>query len=105
MSMEKNMPEKTWNQILEENSQDLADLNQQDGQFLAENTALPSWVKYLMAMQLDAVFNHPNGVRYYGKRAREMGASPGQVVDAIKVLRMFGGRPAMVTGAEGLRDE
>jgi len=27
------------------------------------------------------------------------------VVEAIKLLRIFGGRPAMVTGVEGLRDD
>jgi alkylhydroperoxidase/carboxymuconolactone decarboxylase family protein YurZ len=44
-------------------------------------------------------------VRWYGRRARELGASEAQVVEAIKLLRIFGGRPAMVAGAEALRDE
>ena len=34
----------------------------------------------------------------------EKGATADQIVEAIKILRMFGGRPAMVTGVEGLRD-
>jgi alkylhydroperoxidase/carboxymuconolactone decarboxylase family protein YurZ len=58
-----------------------------------------------MAMQLDAIANHPRGVRWYGRRARELGASEAQLVETIKLLRIFGGRPAMVTGAEALRNE
>jgi len=91
------MADKTWSEILAEQAR-------ADGAFLQADTALPPWVKYLMAMQLDAVFNHPRGVRHYGRRAREAGATPEQVVEAIALLRMFGGRPAMVTGVEGLRD-
>jgi alkylhydroperoxidase/carboxymuconolactone decarboxylase family protein YurZ len=99
------MAEKSWIELLAEYSPELAELNRQDGAFLESDTALPAWVKLLMAMQIDAVFNHPGGVRYYGRRARELGASPQQVAEAIQVLRMFAGRPAMVTGAEGLREE
>jgi alkylhydroperoxidase/carboxymuconolactone decarboxylase family protein YurZ len=96
--------EKSWSQVLAEHSPELADLSRADGAFLGGDSALPPWVKYLMAMQLDALFNHPAGARYYGRRAREFGASEEQVVEAIKVLRIFAGRPAMVTAAEGLRD-
>jgi alkylhydroperoxidase/carboxymuconolactone decarboxylase family protein YurZ len=99
------MTEKSWIEIIAEHSPELAELNRQDGVFLETDGALPAWVKLLMAMQLDAVFNHPGGVRYYGKRARDLGATPQQVAEAIGVLRMFAGRPAMVTGAEGLREE
>jgi alkylhydroperoxidase/carboxymuconolactone decarboxylase family protein YurZ len=99
------MSEKSWSEILAAHSSELAALSQADSAFLEADTALPPWVKYLMAMQLDAAFNHPRGVRHYGHRARELGASEAQVVETIKLLRIFGGRPAMVTGAEGLRDE
>jgi alkylhydroperoxidase/carboxymuconolactone decarboxylase family protein YurZ len=53
---------------------------------------------------MDAIFNHPGDVRWYGRRARELGATEDRIVEAIKLLRIFAGRPAMVTGAEGLRD-
>jgi alkylhydroperoxidase/carboxymuconolactone decarboxylase family protein YurZ len=99
------MTEKSWVDLLSEHSPELAELNRQDGAFLESDGALPAWVKLLMAMQIDAVFNHPGGVRYYGKRARQLGATTEQVAEAIQVLRMFAGRPAMVTGVEGLRDE
>ncbi len=99
------MAEKSWSELLAAHSEELAALSEADGTFLEADTALAPWIKYLMAMQLDAVANHPRGVRWYGKRARELGASEAQVVEAIKLLRIFGGRPAMVTGAEALRDE
>jgi len=96
---------KSWSQLLAEHSDEMAELLRADAEFLNADSALPSWVKQLMAMQLDAVFNHPKGSRAYGRRAREMGATSEQVVEAIKVLRLFAGRPAMATAAEGLRDE
>ncbi|MBN1580424.1 MAG: hypothetical protein JXA89_06955 [Anaerolineae bacterium] len=99
------MSEKGWSQLLAEHSEEMAQLLHADSEFITSDTALPAWVKYLMAMQLDAVFNHPKGSRGYGRRAREAGASTEQVVEAIKLLRMFAGRPAMATAAEGLRDE
>jgi alkylhydroperoxidase/carboxymuconolactone decarboxylase family protein YurZ len=99
------MTEKSWSELLAEHSEELAALSEADGAFLEADSALPAWVKYLMAMQLDAIANHPRGVRWYGRRARELGARKAQVVEAIKLLRVFGGRPAMVTGAEALRDD
>lgn len=98
------MSEKSWSEVLAEHSDELARLSHQDAEFLESESALPSWTKCLMAMQMDAIFNHPGGVRWYGHRARELGATEAQVVEAIKLLRVFAGRPAMVTGVEGLRD-
>jgi alkylhydroperoxidase/carboxymuconolactone decarboxylase family protein YurZ len=96
--------EKSWSEIIAQYSDELARLSREEGEFLSSDSALPAWIKLLMAMQLDAVFNHPRGARGYGRRAREHGATVEQIVEAVKVLRMFGGRPAMVTGAEALRD-
>ena len=98
------MGEKSWSDLLGDFVPDLAQLAKQDSEFMAKDTALPSRVKYLMAMQLDAVYNHPKGVTGYGRRAQDAGATVEQIADAIRILRMFGGRPAMATGAEGLRD-
>jgi len=99
------MAEKSWSELLGAHSEELAALSEADGAFLEADTALAPWIKYLMAMQLDAIANHPRGVRWYGRRARQLGVSEAQVVEAIKLLRIFGGRPAMVTGVEGLRDD
>jgi alkylhydroperoxidase/carboxymuconolactone decarboxylase family protein YurZ len=99
------MTEKSWSDLLAENSAELAALLQEDSQFMAADSALPAWIKYLMAMQMDAIFNKPAGVRAYAQRARTLGASQAQVVEAIQMVRMFAGRPAMVNAAEALRDE
>ena len=98
------MSEKSWTDLLADFVPDLAQLSRQDSEFMGRDTALPARVKLLMAMQLDAVFNHPKGVVSYGRRAQEAGATIEQIADAIRMLRMFGGRPATATGAEGLRE-
>ena len=98
------MAEKSWSDLLGEFIPDLAELARQDSEFMARDTALPSRIKYVMAMMLDAVYNHPRGVTLYGKRAQDGGATLDEIADAIRILRMFGGRPAMATGAEGLRE-
>ncbi len=98
------MSEKSWSELLGDFVPDLAHLSKQDSDFMARDTALPARIKLLMAMQLDAVYNHPRGVVSYGKRAQEAGATIEQIADAIRMLRMFGGRPAMATGAEALRE-
>jgi alkylhydroperoxidase/carboxymuconolactone decarboxylase family protein YurZ len=98
------LSEKSWSEVLAEHSAELAALSRSDGEFLSTDSALPAWVKLLMAMQMDALFSHPGGARYYGRRARELGATDEQVVEAIWVLRIFAGRPAMVTAVEGLRE-
>jgi alkylhydroperoxidase/carboxymuconolactone decarboxylase family protein YurZ len=96
--------EKSWSDLIAEHVPDLARLSKEDSEFMAKDTALPARVKYLMAMQLDAVYNHPKGVVGYGRRAQEAGATVEQIADAIRMLRLFGGRPVVATGAEGLRD-
>ena len=65
-----------------------------------------SWSQALAEQSAEGseLFNHPGGARRYGHRARELEATEVQVVEAIKVLRILAGRPAMVTAVEGLRD-
>ncbi|MDT8305679.1 MAG: carboxymuconolactone decarboxylase family protein [Anaerolineae bacterium] len=98
------MAERSWHELLTEYSETLSTLAAADARFLEEDGALPAWVKQLMALQLDAVFNHPRGVRWYGRRAQELGATSEQIVEALRILSIFAGRPALVTGAERLRD-
>jgi len=98
------MSEKSWSELVAAHVPELARLSDEDRAFMESDSALPSWAKYLLAVALDAAANHPNGCRSYGKRAVEKGATPAQVAETVKMLRMFGGRPAMVTGAEALRE-
>lgn len=89
--------------LLAQQSPELATKNREDADFLEAQSALPASTKFLMAMQLDAVANHPGGVRYYAGLARKHGASEAQILEALRIVWMFAGRPAMVTGAEALR--
>jgi alkylhydroperoxidase/carboxymuconolactone decarboxylase family protein YurZ len=98
------MADKSWSELLAQYSPELTKQSQEDTAFIRSDSALPAWVKLLMAMQLDSIFNHPKGARSYGKQAVDHGATKEQVVEAIKILRMYGGRPAMATGAEALQD-
>ena len=93
-----------WNEELSKRSARMAELLKNDAEFMGSDTALPKWVKQLMALQLDSVFNHPAGARAYGKRAREAGASEEQLLEAIEILRMFAGRPAMATAAAAFEE-
>ncbi|MFW5684140.1 MAG: carboxymuconolactone decarboxylase family protein [Spirochaetota bacterium] len=88
-----------WQEDLSQRSEALAGVLAADWQFMAGDTALPKWVKHLMALQLDSVFNHPAGARYYGSQALEAGATEEQLLEAIELLRMYAGRPAMATAA------
>ena len=98
------MADKSWSELLAQHSPELTKQSQEDSAFMSSDSALPAWVKLLMAMQLDSVFNHPKGARSYGRTDCEHGATTEQVVEAIKILRMYAGRPAMATGAEALQD-
>ena len=97
------MAEKSWIDLLRQHSPELDQQNKAEMDFLDRGTALSSREKLLLAMVLDAAANKPNGARRYGEKAVQAGATKDQVLDALKVLRMFGGRPALVTGTEALR--
>jgi alkylhydroperoxidase/carboxymuconolactone decarboxylase family protein YurZ len=98
------MAEKTWGELLAAGAPDLGKASDDDRAFMERDTALPTWVKYVIATALDAVANHPNGCRFYGKMAVQHGATREQIADTLRMVRMFNGRPGMVTGAEAFRD-
>jgi alkylhydroperoxidase/carboxymuconolactone decarboxylase family protein YurZ len=97
------MAEKSWTDLLKDHAPDLDAQNKADLEFLGGSTALSSREKMLIAMVLDSAANHPTGARIYGQKAVQAGATKDQVLDALRVLRMFWGRPALVTGTEALR--
>ncbi len=97
------MPDKSWGELLSTYSPGLEAQNRADHDFLATDGALSARERYLMAMLLDAVANRPRGADGYGRKAVESGATREQIVEALTVLRMFAGRPALATGCEALR--
>jgi alkylhydroperoxidase/carboxymuconolactone decarboxylase family protein YurZ len=94
----------SWQDDLSKHSESLAKILEQDKEFMATESALPLWVKNLMALQLDSVFNHPAGARWYGSQARKAGATDEQIAEAIELLRMYAGRPAMATAAAAFEE-
>ncbi len=97
------MADKGWGELLGAHAPDLDQLNRTDLEFLGSATGQSAREKYLIAMVLDAAANKPVGARAYGEKAVQAGASKDQVLDALRVLRMFAGRPALATGCEALR--
>ncbi len=97
------MADKSWGDLLRELSPELDRQNQADQEFLGRSSSLSSREKYLLAMVLDSVANRPAGARSYGEKAAQAGATKEQILEALAILRMFGGRPALVTGCEALR--
>lgn len=88
-----------WTDELSRRSDRLSKAFADDQAFMAADTALPRWVKNLMAMQLDSVTNHPAGSRWYGRQALAAGATEEQLMEAIELLHSFAGRPAAATAA------
>lgn len=97
------MAEKSWGELIRDLSPDLDKQNRTDLEYLARDTALSAREKCLLAMVLDSAANKPAGARAYGEKAVQAGASKEQILEALTVLRMFCGRPALVTGTEALR--
>lgn len=97
------MAEKRWRDLLRDHSPALDAQDRSDFEYLSQDSALSPREKFLLAMALDSMANKPAGAKRYGEKAVENGASKEQILEALTVLRMFGGRPALVTGCEALR--
>jgi len=97
------MADKGWMDLIRDHSPELDRQNKADQEFLNRDSALSSREKLLLAMVLDTAANKPNGARRYGEAAVKAGASKDQVLEALTIIRMFWGRPALVTGSEALK--
>jgi alkylhydroperoxidase/carboxymuconolactone decarboxylase family protein YurZ len=65
--------------------------------------AIPAKYKHLMTMIVDALQTHPDGVTTIANRARAAGASEAEIQEAVEVVYLFGGTPALVTAMSALR--
>ncbi len=65
--------------------------------------AIPAKYKHLMTMIVDALMTHPDGVETIANRARAAGASEAEVLEAVEVVYLFGGTPALVTAMNALK--
>ena len=93
-----------WQTILEQSTPDLLkDVTGLRNKVLADG-ALSTKTKTLMTMLCDALLAHPDGVAGIAKRARDLGASEGEIAETVAVAFLMGGMPALVTGANAFRD-
>jgi alkylhydroperoxidase/carboxymuconolactone decarboxylase family protein YurZ len=66
---------------------------------ILKDGAIPARYKLLMAMIIDTVVAHPNGVRVLADDARAAGASEAEITEAVEVGYLYGGTAALVMGA------
>ena len=93
----------TWQTMLEQSAPDLLkDVASVRESVLAEG-ALSLKVKTLMTMLCDALLGHHDGVTAIANRARAAGASEEEIAETVGVAFLFGGMPALVTGANAFR--
>ena len=93
----------TWQTMLEQSAPDLLkDVSSVRESVLAEG-ALSLKVKTLMTMLCDALLGHHDGVTAIANRARAAGASEEEIAETVGVAFLFGGMPALVTGANAFR--
>jgi len=65
--------------------------------------ALSLKVKTMMTMLCDALLGHADGVATIANRARAAGATEDEIAETVGVAFLFGGMPALVTGANAFR--
>jgi alkylhydroperoxidase/carboxymuconolactone decarboxylase family protein YurZ len=65
--------------------------------------AIPAKYKHLMTMMVDALQTHPDGVTTIANRARAAGASEAEIQEAVEVVYLFGGTPALVTAMNAFK--
>lgn len=93
----------TWQDILEENAPDLLEVVNGARESVLTDGALSLKVKTLMTMLCDALLSHPDGVANIANRARSAGATEEEIAETVGVAFLFGGMPALVTGANAFK--
>lgn len=96
-------PVPEWIAKLKQNNPKFAEtfLAQRDA--IMKDGAIPAKYKILMTMIVDAIMAHPAGCAFIADTARKAGASEAEINEAVEVAYLFGGTPALVTAANGLR--
>lgn len=93
----------TWQTLLESNAPDLIKNVLGTRESTLKDGALSLKVKTLMTMLCDALLGHADGVANIANRARAAGASEDEIAETVAVAFLFGGMPALVTGANAFR--
>ena len=93
----------TWQSMLEQSAPDLLKDVASFRESVLTDGALSLKVKTLMTMLCDALLGHHDGVTAIANRARAAGASEEEIAETVGVAFLFGGMPALVTGANAFR--
>jgi alkylhydroperoxidase/carboxymuconolactone decarboxylase family protein YurZ len=88
---------------LEENAPDLLKNVAGVREAVLQEGALSLKVKTMMTMLCDALLGHADGVATIANRARAAGATEDEIAETVGVAFLFGGMPALVTGANAFR--
>ena len=92
-----------WQTMLEQNAPDLLKNVAGVREAVLQEGALSLKVKTMMTMLCDALLGHADGVANIANRARAAGASEEEIAETVGVAFLFGGMPALVTGANAFR--
>ena len=93
----------TWQDILKKNAPELLNVVNGARESVLTDGALSLKVKTLMTMLCDALLSHPDGVANIANRARAAGATEEEIAETVGVAFLFGGMPALVTGANAFK--
>ena len=91
-------------QLLDEHASELASVIGGARESIMGEGALSTKVKTLMMMICDSLLNHESGVTALANRARGLGASEGEITEALGVAYLMGGLPAAVAGSNAFRN-
>ena len=92
-----------WQTMLEENAPDLLKNVAGVREAVLQEGALSLKVKTMMTMLCDALLGYADGVATIANRARAAGATEDEIAETVGVAFLFGGMPALVTGANAFR--
>ncbi len=93
----------TWQDILQKDAPELFKVVNGARESVLTDGALSLKVKTLMTMLCDALLAHPDGVANIANRARAAGATEEEIAETVGVAFLFGGMPALVTGANAFK--
>ena len=93
----------TWQDLLQKDAPELLGVVNAARESVLTDGALSLKVKTLMTMLCDALLAHPDGVANIANRARAAGATEEEIAETVGVAFLFGGMPALVTGANAFK--
>ncbi len=92
-----------WQESLQKDAPEVFKIVNSAREAVLTDGALSLKVKILMTMLCDALLGHAGGVTTIANRARAAGATEEEIAETVGVAFLFGGMPAVVTGANAFK--